>query len=339
MKEQPHTKQYTAEDLVRYHKGLMSAAEMNLLEREALEDPFLSDALDGYLIDNDANESLKTLYQKLGSIKKNEENSSNIKKYYSVLSIAATLLVLFFAGYFILHDDSKSTTLLAENNNPHQESQFNNKDTSRISITENSTAKKVIDTKYPLPVSPQSAPTETIETKSLVVNDKEKNSNSLAEDLNIVSTNVQATSAAPGAVATTAAVDDKFENISVSKDIAVQDKAVVDNISSKKKFSPAAAYSKSEELSTLYNSKKTTDVDDFNNFVENNKRICLDNKNNPIHGVVKLQFRIDNNGKATKIKVLNSINDCCDKEAIRLLNDFPQWKKITHKKNIVTITF
>lgn len=39
---------YTAYDIEKYHKGLLSAAEMNKLERAALEDPFLADALDGY---------------------------------------------------------------------------------------------------------------------------------------------------------------------------------------------------------------------------------------------------------------------------------------------------
>lgn len=39
---------YTAYDIEKYHKGLLSPTEMNKLERAALEDPFLADALDGY---------------------------------------------------------------------------------------------------------------------------------------------------------------------------------------------------------------------------------------------------------------------------------------------------
>ncbi len=39
---------YTAYDIEKYHKGLLSPSEMNKLERAALEDPFLADALDGY---------------------------------------------------------------------------------------------------------------------------------------------------------------------------------------------------------------------------------------------------------------------------------------------------
>ena len=39
---------FTATDIERYHKGLLSAPEMNALEKAALEDPFLADALEGY---------------------------------------------------------------------------------------------------------------------------------------------------------------------------------------------------------------------------------------------------------------------------------------------------
>lgn len=43
-----HIPQFTAADIERYHRGLLSAAEMHALEKAALEDPFLADALDGY---------------------------------------------------------------------------------------------------------------------------------------------------------------------------------------------------------------------------------------------------------------------------------------------------
>lgn len=42
-----HTNQYTAEDIVRYLQGKMSPAEMHAIEKAALEDPMLSDAIEG----------------------------------------------------------------------------------------------------------------------------------------------------------------------------------------------------------------------------------------------------------------------------------------------------
>jgi len=43
-------KTFTATDLERYHKGQLSAKEMHALEKAALDDPFLADALEGYSI-------------------------------------------------------------------------------------------------------------------------------------------------------------------------------------------------------------------------------------------------------------------------------------------------
>lgn len=43
-------KNFTAADIERYHKGLLSNKEMHELEKAALEDPFLADALEGYTV-------------------------------------------------------------------------------------------------------------------------------------------------------------------------------------------------------------------------------------------------------------------------------------------------
>ena len=48
MSESPGHKIYSAADIERYYNGLMSASERHALEKAALEDPFLSDAFEGY---------------------------------------------------------------------------------------------------------------------------------------------------------------------------------------------------------------------------------------------------------------------------------------------------
>ncbi len=49
MADEKNISTYTAYDIEKYHKGLLSPGEMNKLERAALEDPFLADAIDGYM--------------------------------------------------------------------------------------------------------------------------------------------------------------------------------------------------------------------------------------------------------------------------------------------------
>jgi len=41
---------YTAADIEKYHKGKLSTKEMHDLEKAALDDPFLADALEGYAV-------------------------------------------------------------------------------------------------------------------------------------------------------------------------------------------------------------------------------------------------------------------------------------------------
>ncbi len=43
-------KNFTAADIEKYHKGLLSAKERHDLEKAALDDPFLADALEGYAV-------------------------------------------------------------------------------------------------------------------------------------------------------------------------------------------------------------------------------------------------------------------------------------------------
>src|SRR5687768_14460319 len=46
--EKNHSGRYTAEDFERYYSGGMTPAERHRLEKAALDDPFLADALEGY---------------------------------------------------------------------------------------------------------------------------------------------------------------------------------------------------------------------------------------------------------------------------------------------------
>src|SRR5258708_34937728 len=48
MSEEKKYRIWSSADIEKYHKGLLSAREMNELEKAALDDPFLADALEGY---------------------------------------------------------------------------------------------------------------------------------------------------------------------------------------------------------------------------------------------------------------------------------------------------
>ncbi len=67
-------KNFTAVDIEKYHRGLLSAAERHSMEKAALDDPFLADALEGYAVEGvnataDINELKKRLAEKVDETK------------------------------------------------------------------------------------------------------------------------------------------------------------------------------------------------------------------------------------------------------------------------------
>jgi len=122
MNEGKKIKNYSAVDIEKYHQGLLSPKEMNELEKAALEDSFLADALEGYAlpgvnITTDINELKQRLAQKTESGK--VVGISENRKKLSWLRIAALILIVGGAGF------------LAQNfyfaaNNPKQEVAQNN---------------------------------------------------------------------------------------------------------------------------------------------------------------------------------------------------------------------
>ncbi len=92
---------YTALELKRYHSGEMTEKEMHALEKAAMEDPFLADALDGYLNTNSFEADVTDIKNKLFAYKKNQKNAplfSLIKSRW--LKIAAIFILMAATAYF-----------------------------------------------------------------------------------------------------------------------------------------------------------------------------------------------------------------------------------------------
>ncbi|MFN2457025.1 MAG: carboxypeptidase-like regulatory domain-containing protein [Chitinophagaceae bacterium] len=65
MNKQNINNNYTGADIEKYHQGQLSARQMHALEKAALDDPFLADALEGYQFTATANADLNDLRKKL----------------------------------------------------------------------------------------------------------------------------------------------------------------------------------------------------------------------------------------------------------------------------------
>ncbi|MFZ1527240.1 MAG: carboxypeptidase-like regulatory domain-containing protein [Ferruginibacter sp.] len=101
-------KTWAAADFERYHSGKMTAAEMYALEKAALEDPFLQDALDGYVHTKTPFKDLEDIRQKLPkpAVQTAPVINTRQKRFYNLLKIAAVLVL--FAGFAWLLNNSKA---------------------------------------------------------------------------------------------------------------------------------------------------------------------------------------------------------------------------------------
>ena len=98
-------KAFTAADIEKYHKGLLPAKEMHALEKAALDDPFLADALEGYAISGvNANTDIAELQNRLTNRIEEENKVIPItagKKSFSWWKVAAMIILIAGAGLIV----------------------------------------------------------------------------------------------------------------------------------------------------------------------------------------------------------------------------------------------
>lgn len=85
---------WSIEDLRRYHSGEMSETQKHTLEKAALDDPFLADALDGYANDPAPDKNIQEIRERISNTKPAKIVKFNTSKW----AIAASLLILLGIG-------------------------------------------------------------------------------------------------------------------------------------------------------------------------------------------------------------------------------------------------
>ena len=124
-----HTNKYAAADIERYHKGQLSPEEMHRLEKAALDDPFLADALEGYTTPGvNISADMAELHRRLAertSETKVIPITPVVKRKLPYLRIAAMIVVLAGAAYLITqvtlnkkNDEIVSADPVKEKNQP-----------------------------------------------------------------------------------------------------------------------------------------------------------------------------------------------------------------------------
>jgi hypothetical protein len=96
---------FTVSDIERYHSGKMLPEERHALEKAALDDPFLADALEGYTFTPTPTADLKKIQSRLDE-KKDQKKVVPLFQNYKWLSVAALFVIIAGTGWMV-YDLSK----------------------------------------------------------------------------------------------------------------------------------------------------------------------------------------------------------------------------------------
>ena len=126
-------KQWSVNDFKRYYSGSMEEAERHALEKAALDDPFLDDALEGFSFSANPVEDVADLRRRLQPEQENQLRVVWFKpKSVRLLKFAAALILFGGFAWFIYSGKNKQPVELAANKKPADIQQSTSPDTSGI---------------------------------------------------------------------------------------------------------------------------------------------------------------------------------------------------------------
>lgn len=272
-----------------YLEGKLDHEEMHRLEKQALNDPFLWEALEGYTHTSNPGTELSILQRQLHErIVHLQENKKVFDFTWQRLSVAASASVLFItAGILFWMNVNRS--------GPPTEKQVQvaliDRDSLKSEIHGSSPSGPVIREKE-YPVSSDETRITAYKSTSDANNGSELNNSSSKEESRISSART---------------------SIPASK-LRIQEQGAVSRA-----VSSAEGVSASEQAV-----QPVPGWDIYRKYLEDNIRKPAADAN--ISGSVLLSFELDDKGKPVKINVLKGLTEACDAEAIRLIKEGPAWK-------------
>ena len=293
-----------------YLNGTLDPKLMHDLEKQALEDPFLFEALEGYSKSSESGHGLSILQRQLHErIMHLQENKKVYDFSWQRLSVAAAAAVMFITVgiLFWMSTQTHSTKLAA------------NPDTKQVDVnlTAPDTIKPYTEKILTLE-APQSHVTSTKpKISSTDMKSRQKGSEIAINDASGTATTINAESSALGSVA-------NQQNSALKQHVTAK---YADSIVLLERQNSIAATRAAKVQS--FNTKAVNYAEPLIGW-ENFKTYLKENISYPkneanIAGKVLLGFFVNQDGKPIKIRVLQGLTDVYNYEAIRLITNGPAW--------------
>ena len=304
-----------------YIKGNRYGKKAHRLEYDAMRDPFLQDAIDGYLESDRPTYHLKKL---TNGIKKRTRN-----KYYRLQTwgiVACALLIICLSIFFFVYDSDNKTN-------------FPEKSTYAETGADDSSARNYMIDSLTVTNSEQTATDPaSIDDDTVVVGDNKEE---------VETINLQTDLLATIEKLTVQQENQQERRRRSEEDQRIADRGTVSNqrqndflLDQRQDNSNEYTLTNSEiqQILSEYDFNETSsDATDnqppkpavgdqaYNDYIKRNLNLLMNNAGEKQRGKVILLFSVNENGRPTNITVLRSLSQAADREAIRLLQNGPNW--------------
>ena len=367
-----YNNEFTAQDIERYYSGKMSSLEMHQLEKAAMEDPFLADALEGYSYTQTPAEDkayLQTeLQSKMSGAKVVPVRSFNKNQFLRMVALFILLAGCGWAVYQFGFNTKKNDLAIVKNpeistpptpglNSSPITSDTNNNDAAlqqSTATTETNRQTKTMQSngRGTVTLSAQNRHEGKLNAANTVDKEQAQNFNlAQAESGSVTKDNRDAAASLKEesfaktkkkiTEGDTSFIASAPQTVTPGKEnVIVLQRSKTDPI-------PEVVLGKSMKDSNYRKPHITFEEAEpekgsayFDDYVAQNLQLPEEEKQKNISGEVKLSFDVNDAGQAVNIAVEKSLCTECDKEAIRLLQEGPKWiKKKRGKKGKLSIKF
>lgn len=353
-----------AADIRRYHAGEMTPQERHALEKAALDDPFLADALEGYVHSKTPDEDLAFIRQKLFAEKQDESKVVPLR--FSMvrwMSVAALLVVLAGGGWLVYTSLYQPKTGDMARQQPKPEIQGSSPAATTLDAAATENKIPLVDslhtaTTNPIPPGDTAVPVLNADL-TLQRNTVRKASVKPPIETEQMDSTVQTLTA----VAAAGDANSFLNEVVVARpdSAAAADVAIIrqtnDSLQVNITMKPAADANKNLEVVGLNTNdtkrKAMPRMQTFTQELEPNQAwnsfqdYVSQNLKEPERyrakesgaNEVVLSFDVNEKGEPINISVVRSSCATCNREAIRLLKAGPKWKRNDQNKGLVTIKF
>jgi len=363
-----HTRNYSAADFERYYNGEMSPQEMHELEKAALEDSFLAEALEGYNYTTTPEVDVAELKARLSDTQRRghiiplhtQKNNSRLFR------VAAMLLLLLGAGWLVYEFAiNKPETNISLNDQPARQEKpapeksieeqapieqnvsksdatTENKDKSKpVTKVKKSSTPGIHQNNEPVVFNGTQNPTQ-----DSLLSEKNEQVVAMAQDQVAASTPrpegrqesiVSMKRAMPMSAGIGISANPKVEVTRNGNQVIITLKEFQDSVNEYVlKQNKRDSLAKKGPRIIIEEAEPEESWSSFGEYISDN--LPEDLQTETIKGTVRLSFDVNPSGKPVNIHVEKSLCQKCDEETLRLLEEGPKWKRKS-KRGKVSFSF